>query len=106
MCVQIGTTIGNLLAAVASCLDGQQMVFIERTVLPHSAPPKVKIHKMAPWEEPCFGVQIPGLPAGLLNLEKGAADPLSGSVRFVANHTYSHVRCGLVDKMICELHGW
>ena len=49
------------------------------------------------------------LRARLSNLEREASNPLSGSVHFVTNHMYSHVRCGLVDKMICEfseLHGW
>ena len=37
-----------------------------------------------------------------------ASNPFSGSICFVTNHIYTHVRCGLVDKMISEfseVHG-
>ena len=33
-------------------LDGQRTEFIQRPVLPYPVHPKVKIHKMAPWEQP------------------------------------------------------
>ena len=48
-CVPMGMTIGNV-AAATLCLDGQQMVFIEHSVLPYPVGLKVKIHTMAPWE--------------------------------------------------------
>ena len=38
--------IGNGLAAAALCLDGQHMVSVEHPIVPHPAPPKVKIHHL------------------------------------------------------------
>ena len=49
------------------------------------------------------GSRYPEIPGGLWNLEREASNPLSGSVRFVTNLVYSHVRGGLVDKMISKL---
>ena len=63
-CRPIGMTMGNSLAAAALCLDGKQMVFTECPTLPHAAPPKVNIFKMALWEQPppWYGVQVPWSP--------------------------------------------
>ena len=60
MWVPIGMIISNGLPTIAS----QQMIFVERPALPYLAPPRVKIHKMAPWEQPppSFGVKVPRSP--------------------------------------------
>ena len=92
-----GFQLARPLAGAALCLDGQKLVIIEHP-LAYLASPKVKKHDMAPWEQPPprIGVQVPSYPTEMLNLENEASYRLLGSVRFVANHIHSRVRCGLV----------